>query len=718
MSENHNIINEEDKRKSKVNCCCESGGSIFPMDLNDERIGNGVSVKTQSSLQKAENIDEESEVGGEFNKREKDDHNHVHEFEGLSRNEVFRLIFGVILLIVAVGLDDLIHNKFPHYIEYLFYVPAYIFVSWRVISEVFEDFSIKELLDENFLMLVATIGAFLIDEIPEAIGVMAFFNLGEALEQISIYRSKRSIKNLLDIRPDHANIIKNNQILEVLPSEIKVGDKILIKAGERVPIDGKIIQGQSSFDTSPLTGESIPKSFYEGDEIYSGIINISNTVIVEATREYKNSSIMKILKLVEEAEERKSKTDRFIKKFAKIYTPTVVGIAIIIVIIPLIVIPGAVFKDWFYRALIFLVISCPCALVISIPLGYFVSIGIASKNGILIKGSNYIDVMAKLDAILYDKTGTITRGNFFVKQVVPVNGFSEEDIIYYTSHVESQSTHPIASCILNACEDEPDQLIISYCENIPSYGIFAIVDNKKIYAGNDKILHKFNIPHSHEYCEIKGTVVHVAIDGKYAGYILISDEIKPEARETVKALKELGIKYQAIVSGDEESVVRVIAKELEIDEYFAKLLPEDKVRILNETKQKYKYVGFIGDGINDAPVIANASVGFAMGALGSDAAIESSDIVITSDNLSKIPIAISLSRKTLQIVVQNIIIVFFVKILFLVLGALGISSMWGALIADVGVALLAILNAIRGLYKPYRNILKERESHKKVAFSL
>jgi len=635
--------------------------------------------------------------------------NILENFSKYKKKSLLKISSSIFILIIAISFNEIIHNStsFPNYIKFLIYIPLYIFVAIDIIKSVFKNLSWSELLDENFLMLIATIGAIAIGEFPEAIAVIVFFNIGSYLEQVGMFKSKKSIKSLLSIKPDHANIIMKDQIFETKPENLKIGDKILIKPGEKVPIDCIILKGSSLFDTSPITGESIPKEFSENDEIYSGFINVSNTITAEVLKEYKNSSVMKILKLIEDAEERKSKIDKFIKRFAKIYTPVVVLIAIFIIFIPTLTLPEQNFTDWLYRGLIFLVISCPCSLVISVPLSYFIGIGLASRNGILIKGTNYIDVLAKLSAILYDKTGTITKGNFKVMEIVSLNGFSKNDLLYYASLAEAQSIHPIAQSISNFCKEElknsPNQIAITQCENIPSYGISAIINHKQVYIGNDKILHKFNIPHEHKYCELKGTIAHISIEGRYAGYFLISDEIKSEAFEVLKELKNLGIKYQAIVSGDEESVVKYITTQLNVDEYFFKLLPDDKVKILMNTKKNHKYVGFVGDGINDAPVIASSDVGFVMGALGSDFAIESADVVITTDNLKKIPIAIKISKNTIRTIVQNIILIFIIKILFLILAAFGLTTMWLAIIADVGITLLVILNSIRKIKMKIKN---------------
>ncbi len=623
--------------------------------------------------------------------------NEKQETKNKNNIEIFKLIIGASFLILLTALESSFHeqNVFNHYFEYLIFIPVYILSSYNVLIKTFKNLRKRNFFDENFLMTIATIGAILIDNLPEALGIMIFYNFGELLQNISIERSKKSIRNLLDIRPNYANLLKNDEIIKVKPEDVEIDDIIFVKPGEKVPIDGIILKNGSTFDTSALTGESKPKQISIGEEVLAGVINLSNSIEIQTIRPYSDSSVSKIMHLVREAEENKAGTEKFITKFSKYYTPVVVFSALFLAFIPPIIIPGAIFSDWLYRALIFLVISCPCALVVSIPLGYFGGIGGASRNGILIKGANYLDILANIDTIIFDKTGTITKGNFGVTKIIPVNGFNEETILELTAYAESHSTHPIATSVLNAYTKPIDNELISNFSEIPARGIKAVVKNKNIIAGNDKILHKFEIEHNHSYCNIEGTVIHVAIDNKYSGYLLISDEIKEEASDSIKELNKLGIEYLSILSGDEDCIVEGIAKEIKIDNFCSELLPEEKVEELQKVKEERGLVAFIGDGINDAPVIANADVGIVMGGVGSDAAVEVADIVLMDDSLKKISTAIKIARKTKKIVWQNIIFVFLIKFIFLTLGAFGLTTMWWALFADVGVALMAILNASR-----------------------
>ncbi|MHA1820921.1 MAG: heavy metal translocating P-type ATPase [Promethearchaeota archaeon] len=604
---------------------------------------------------------------------------------------------------------------------YIYFLGAYLLAGRDVLKETLENIRDLKFLDENWLMTIASLGAIIIGNVSEGVAVMIFYSAGEFLENYSVMKSKRSIKALLDIKPSYANVIAEGCMIKVPPEKVKVGDLFIVNPGEKVPIDGIIYEGSSMLDTSALTGESIPKSYHEGDMVYAGSINLQSSITIKATKEYKDTSLARILEMVKSAEKNKAKTEKFITKFAKYYTPIVVFSAILIAVLPPLVINLAnsnfnlinamnnvridLFTPWIYRALVFLVISCPCALVISIPLGYFGGIGGASRRGILIKGANFIDVLAKADTILFDKTGTITKGNFIVSQIVALNGMDSDELIKIAAMSERFSNHPVAKSIVeyylakrNIPIEKFDISQVNDFSEIPSYGVRAIIEGKEVLIGNDKILHKFDIIHEHKYCNIKGTVAHVVYDREYRGYITIADELKEEAGEAIKRLKELGVKRIAIVSGDEKDIVENIASKLGLDEYYYGLLPEDKVKILEKAKENSESTIFVGDGINDAPVMASADVGIVMGQIGSEAAIETADVVIMTDNLLRVPTSIKLARKTRRIVWENLIFVFLVKIFFLTLGAIGLATMWEAVFADVGVALIAIFNAGRILH--------------------
>jgi Cd2+/Zn2+-exporting ATPase len=527
---------------------------------------------------------------------------------------------------------------------------------------------------------------------------MWFYNVGEFVEGLAVRRSRKSIKSLLEIRPESASDLKNGERINTSPNEVMVGETIVVKPGEKIPLDGIVVEGTSFVDTYPLTGESTPRKFEINDHIFSGTINKTGLIKIKVDKPFNESSVSKILDLVESASGNKAETERFITRFAKYHTPAVVFAAIGIAVIPPLIFSGAIFEDWLYRALVILVVSCPCALVISIPLGYFGGIGGASRRGILIKGSNYLDVLSGLKTIIFDKTGTLTKGVFKVNEIHPASIYNDAELLKLAAYAEYHSTHPIAKSILESF-DKPiaEEQILTF-EEISGRGIKAQVDGKQIIAGNDRMLHEFNI--EHPICEIDGTVVHIAVDSIYAGYLVISDEIKDEAKESIQLLKSDGVKKIKIFSGDNKNSTKNIAEKLEVDDYKSELLPENKLseleKIINSSKNEEK-VGFVGDGINDAPVIARADVGIAMGAFGSDAAIESADVVIMTDNLLKLPEAIDISRRTRKIVWENIIFALTVKGLFILLGGFGLASMWEAVFADMGVAIIAILNATRVL---------------------
>ena len=547
-------------------------------------------------------------------------------------------------------------------------------------------------------MTLATVGAIAIHKLPEAVGVMLFFKIGELFQELAVSRSRRSISSLLEIRPDAANLKTANGIEIVSPERVKVGDTIIIKPGERIPLDGEIIDGNSQVDTSALTGESLPRMVNMGDTVLAGTINQTSVLTVTVTKLFGESSIARILDLVENASSKKAETEKFITKFARRYTPIVVISSLAVALIPPLVIPGATHVEWVYRALVLLVISCPCGLVISIPLGYFGGIGGAAKRGILVKGSTFLDTLAGVKAIAFDKTGTLTKGVFKVTEIVPCNGFKQAELLRIAAEAEANSNHPIAKSIRVAYDRTIDESNISNYTEIAAHGIQATIEGKLVLAGNDRLMHRENI--AHDTCNVEGTVVHLAVDGIYAGYIIIADEIKEDAVQAIRDLRAAGVERIMMLTGDSQAVAQRMAKTLGVDTFAAELLPEDKVtaieKLLWEFSKKGK-VAFVGDGINDAPVIARADVGIAMGGLGADAAIETADVVLMTDAPSTVAAAIQIGRKTHAIVIQNIIFALTIKVVFIALGLLGLASMWEAVFADVGVALVAIFNATRVL---------------------
>ncbi len=610
------------------------------------------------------------------------------------KKNLIRIIVSTAIFLLAILLP------LPNIVTLLLYITAYIIIGYGVLWNAFRNVIRGHVLDENFLMSIATIGAFAIAKYDESIFVMLFYQVGELFQSYAVAQSRKSITALMDIRPDYANLIKDGEIQVVDPEEIMPGDHILIKPGEKIPLDGKILVGQTSINTSALTGESLPRESSVGDEVISGCINLNGTIEVEVTKEFEESTVSKILELVESASDRKAKSEAFITKFAKYYTPSVVIFAVLLAVIPPIFVPGALFSDWLYRALIFLVVSCPCALVISIPLGFFGGIGGASKKGILIKGSNYLESLSKVTAIAFDKTGTLTKGNFVVHDIV-TDSLSKDELLEVAALAESHSSHPIAASIREAFGKELSMDRIREVQEIAGFGVFAIVDGQQVYAGNMKMMAEQNI-------EVKllsenipiGTTIHIAIDGNYAGYLEIRDEIKPTSKAAIEDLRNSGVHSLVMLTGDAKVVGEAIAKELSLDHAYTELLPADKVEKFEEMLAKRgekDQLAFVGDGINDAPVLARADIGIAMGGLGSDAAIEAADVVIMDDDPEKLATAIRIARKTLRIVKQNIIFALAVKGIILILGAIGLSNMWEAVFADVGVSVIAILNSIRAL---------------------
>ncbi|NLO98153.1 MAG: cadmium-translocating P-type ATPase [Peptococcaceae bacterium] len=610
--------------------------------------------------------------------------------EMMEKAKLITLVIGAVLFAVGIAFN------FSFWPEFSIFFASYILVGGEIIFRAIKNMVRGQVFDENFLMTIATIGAFAIQEFPEGAAVMLFYRIGELFQDMAVNRSKRSISALMDIRPDYATLIAGNEEKRVDPDEVKIGDRIIVKPGEKIPLDGRILEGKSMVNTSALTGESVPREVEAGDDVLAGFINTNGVLTIEVGKEFGESAVAKILDLVQNATARKAPTENFITKFAGYYTPIVVIIALILALLPPLLIPGASFSDWFYRALIFLVIACPCALVISIPLGFFGGIGGASKNGILVKGGNYLEALNSVDTVVFDKTGTLTKGVFKVTKISPKNGMDANDLLKYAAFAESYSNHPIAISILNEYWGEINKDEISDYEEISGHGIRVKAEGKEILAGNIKLMNKENI--EYDNVDEVGTVVHVAVDKKYAGYILISDEEKEDAKAAISGLKAIGVKRTVMLTGDNKKVGEKVAGDLGLDEVYAELLPDQKVEkleMLDRQKSPHGKLVFVGDGINDAPVLARADIGIAMGGLGSDAAIEAADVVIMTDEPSKIVSAISIAKRTRRIVWQNIGFALGVKLIVLILGAGGIATMWEAVFADVGVAVIAILNAMR-----------------------
>ena len=608
------------------------------------------------------------------------------------KKSLIQIIISAILF--AIGLLVPFSNE---WINNGLFIISYLIVGLEIVIKAIKNIFKGEVFDEHFLMAVATIGAFAIGEFPEAVAVMLFYQIGELFQDYAVDKSKESITNLMDIRPDVAVVKRNGKLETVKPETVKIGEEIVVKPGEKIPLDGTIIDGSSMLDTSALTGESVPRSAKIGEKVLSGCINQSGVLTIKVEKEFVESTVSKILDLVENASNKKSKSENFITKFAKIYTPTVVGIAVLLAIIPPFLLNWGSFSEWLERALTFLVVSCPCALVISIPLGFFGGIGGASRKGVLIKGSNYLELLSKTDIFVFDKTGTLTEGVFEVQKINPVD-ISEEELLKIAAYAESYSNHPISASIKKAYQKEINQEIIEKTEEISGKGIVSQIENKTVVIGNNKIMQEKGI----EYKESNdiGTILYVAINNKFAGSIVIADKIKEDAKQTIQGLKRNTVSKTVMLTGDKKEIAEKVAKQIEIGEVYTDLLPDQKVEKVEELmKQKTEKgkLAFVGDGINDAPVLAISDIGIAMGGLGSDAAIEAADIVIMNDKPSKILEAIKISNKTMRIVKQNIIFAISVKILVLILGACGIATMWEAVFADVGVSFIAILNSLRAL---------------------
>ncbi len=610
--------------------------------------------------------------------------------------QYFPAIVSFVILLIGIAADNYFKPAFfTGYIRLAWYAIAYLPVGLPVIKEAWEAILKKEFFTEFTLMVLATVGAFAIGQYPEGVAVMLFYAIGELFQSAAVNKAKSNIKALLDVRPSSASVLRNNKYEEIKPEEVQINETIQIKAGEKVPLDGEMLSDSSSFNTAALTGESKPKSIYKGGQVLAGMLNLDKVIELKVTKKFADSSLARILDMVQNATARKAKTELLIRKFAKIYTPIVFFLAVALVVVPYFVVNDYVFSQWLYRALIFLVISCPCALVISIPLGYFGGIGAASKNGILFKGSNYLELMTKINTVVMDKTGTLTAGVFKVQEIV-TNGTDKTELIKTLAALESKSTHPIAKAIAEYEKEETQTYQANGIEEISGHGLKGKVNGREVLAGNTKLLKKFNIAYDAAIDEIVESIVVVAINSRYAGYVLIADEVKEDAQEAIKQMHENGITQIVMLSGDKNSITQKVAKHIGIDTAFGDLLPENKVQKVEELKQdKTKIIAFVGDGINDAPVLALSDVGIAMGALGSDAAIETANVVIQTDQPSKIATAIKIGKATRSIVIQNIVLAFAVKIIVLSLGAGGLATMWEAVFADVGVALLAILNAVR-----------------------
>lgn len=604
-----------------------------------------------------------------------------------------RLIAGAV--IYAVGI---LYKTDNNIVSLAIFLLAFAVIGGDVVFKAIRNIAHGQVFDENFLMTVATVGAFIVSEYSEGVAVMLFYQIGELFQSYAVNKSRKSIASLMDIRPDYANVLKDNVFEKTDPDEVKVGDIIQIKAGEKIPLDAVITEGTSMIDTSALTGESIPRTVVAGETVLSGSVNINGLLVAGVTKEFGESTVSKILDLVENASSKKSQSENFITKFARSYTPAVVIFAVLLAFLPPLILKGASFSDWIYRALVFLVISCPCALVISIPLSFFGGIGGASKSGILIKGSNYIEALSQTEVAVFDKTGTLTKGVFKVQSVV-TNDISESELLEIAAYAEHYSNHPISLSVKDAYAKEIDESRITSEEDIIGHGVAATIDGKQVLAGNKKLMDMYGVECGEDE-NVTGTVVHIAVDGQYKGNIVIADEIKEDAKTAISELKELNVKKTVMLTGDSKKIGEKVADELQLDMVYTELLPDEKVEKLEMLFEKKSNKGkllFVGDGINDAPVLARADIGVAMGGVGSDAAIEAADVVIMTDEPSKIATAIKLSKKTLRIVKQNIVLALSVKAGVLILGAAGFASMWAAVFADVGVSLIAILNAIRML---------------------
>lgn len=619
------------------------------------------------------------------------------------KKRIKRVGIGAVCYLAAALLEKLIPDL-NGIMRLIVFLAAYAIIGGDVVKNAVKNIGHGQIFDENFLMVIATVGAFFVGDYPEAVAVMLFYQVGECFQSYAVNKSRKSITALMDIRPDYANVLRDGEEKEVDPDEVAIGETIVIKPGERIPLDGTILTGSSALDTMALTGESLPRDVTAGDEVISGCINLSGVLEVKVSKEFGQSTVAKILDLVENASSQKAESENFITKFAKYYTPIVVFCALALAVIPPIILSGG-WSTWIYRALTFLVISCPCALVISIPLSFFGGLGGSSKAGILIKGSNYLEALADAEIVVMDKTGTLTKGNFAVAKILTEEGVREEELLEYAAYAESYSTHPISQSLVKTYQDAGNELVkerLKTVEEIAGHGVKAVIDGSTVLAGNEKLMKREQVIVSPKRQQevLAGTLVHVAKDGRYLGAVVIADEIKPDAKEAVAGMMAMGIKQIVMLTGDRKEAAEYVAGELGITAVYAELLPGDKVdrveELFDRKSEKGKLI-FVGDGINDAPVLARADIGIAMGGLGSDAAIEAADVVIMTDEPSKIAKAMKISVKTLRIVKENIVFAIGVKILVLLLAALGMANMWAAVFADVGVAVIAILNAMRAL---------------------
>lgn len=609
---------------------------------------------------------------------------------------LLRIIISGLLLIIAYILTDFVFPDINRWVKLGIFLIPYGIIGWDILWRAVKNIAHGQIFDENFLMCIATVGAFALGEYPEGVFVMLFYQVGELFQSYAVGKSRRSISEMMDIRPDYANIYRNGEIVQVDPEKVKIGDTIVIKPGERVPLDGVVTKGKSSLDTAALTGESLPRSVEEGDDLISGCVNMEGLLEIQVTKEFGQSTVSKILDLVENSSSKKAKAENFITKFARYYTPCVVIGAVLLAILPPLILGGN-WGEWVQRALIFLVISCPCALVISVPLSFFGGIGGASKKGILVKGGNYLEVLARTEYVVFDKTGTLTKGVFNVTAIHPDN-CSEHDLLELAALAESGSNHPIAKSVREAYGNESDLSRVKDIKEISGHGVKALIDGRTVFAGNDKLMEQAGV--KWHPCHRTGTTVHIAIDGDYAGHLVISDEVKPDSKQAIASLKNMGIRKTVMLTGDAKEVGEATAKELGLDEVYTKLLPADKVEIVEKLlkeKSSKASLAFVGDGINDAPVLSRADVGIAMGGVGSDAAVEAADIVLMDDKPSKIGTAVAIAKRTLGIVRQNIVFALAVKLAVMILGAFGVANMWEAVFADVGVSVIAIINAMRAL---------------------
>ena len=613
------------------------------------------------------------------------------------KKRTIRLAVGAV--VYAIGMALTVFAKLPTLAELAFLIVAYVILGWDVVWQAVKNITRGQVFDEHFLMSVSTIGAFAIGEYPEAVAVMLFYQVGEFFQSLAVKRSRKSISDLMDICPDSATVKRNGVLQVVSPESVAVGEIIVVKPGEKIPLDGIVVDGESMLDTKALTGESVPRSIRKGDEALSGCINQSGLLTLKVTKSFGESTVSKIIDLVENASARKAPTENFITTFARYYTPVVVGMAAVLAIIPPLVLGGG-WSEWLRRGFVFLIVSCPCALVISIPLTFFGGIGAASKRGVLVKGSNYLEALNKVSVVVFDKTGTLTKGVFEVANIIPAAGYQKEQVLEYAAQADSHSNHPIAKSILATYGKPIDQKQFSDFEEISGHGISVMVQGKKVLAGNSKLMESEKIAYS--ACDAAGTKVYVAADGSYVGCILIADEVKPDSNRAIAELKKIGVEKTVMLTGDDERIGKSVADELGLDAYYAQLLPDQKVEkleMLDKQKRQGSKLAFVGDGINDAPVLARADVGIAMGGLGSDAAIEAADVVLMTDEPSKLVEAIDVAKATKRIVMQNIVIALGIKSVFLVLGALGMAGMWEAVFGDVGVTIIAVLNAMRILKK-------------------